>query len=98
MRDAIMKKINLGGYSALLALVLGLSGCYFDNQSYQEANYSSDYSTPKAHGTRHQTANTANQTATGTKAAAKSSASSDPVQKATPGPKRTAAPQLPVIQ
>jgi hypothetical protein len=77
------------GYGVVIALVLGLSGCYMDNQSSQEENYSTDSST-----TMH------NNQASGSepKATQKSYASKEPTQKATPGPKRTAAPQLPVIQ
>lgn len=77
------------GYGVAIALVMGLSGCYMDNQSAQETAYSAESSAtmPK------------NQTsASEPKATQKSYASKEPTQKATPGPKRTAAPQLPVIQ
>lgn len=91
-----MKKINLSrlSYGVVAVLALGLSGCYFDDRSAQEVNYSSSSSynvTPKSQ-VKGQTTNSAS------KSIAKSTSSSEPAQKSTPGPKRSAAPQLPVIQ
>lgn len=82
-------------YGVVAALTLGLSGCYFDGQSAQEADYTAYDSAPKA-----QVYGKSNGSGASTpKAAAKStSSSSEPAQKTSPGPKRAAAPQLPVIQ
>lgn len=77
------------GYGIAVALVLALTGCYMD-QSPQESNYTNyDNTAPK---------NQTTQAAAETKSAQKSYASKEPTQKSTPGPKRTAAPQIPVIQ
>ncbi|WP_298621842.1 hypothetical protein [uncultured Legionella sp.] len=82
------------GYGIVMVLALGLSGCFMDNtQSVQEGTYSTapDYSAPKP-------PKAATTTSDSAKAAQKSYTSKEPTQKTTPGPKRTAAPQLPVIQ
>lgn len=94
-----MKKNNTvkWSYGAVVALVLGLTGCYFDGQSAQEVNYSNhsyDNSMPKAQ-VKGQGSNNA---PTAAKKSYSSNSSTEPAQKSTPGPKRTAAPQLPVIQ
>ena len=82
-----MNNIKFLKWGCAVALVLGLSGCYMDGQSAQESTYSTANSTPS------------NQSATGApQAKQKTYASKEPTQKATPGPKQTAAPQLPVIQ
>ncbi|MCL9683065.1 hypothetical protein [Legionella maioricensis] len=76
------------GYGIVVSLVLGLSGCYMDGRNPQNVDYSA-----------HQTMKQNTGATTGkAKTATKSYASKDPVQKSTPGPKQTAAPQLPVIQ
>lgn len=71
------------GYGLVLSLALASTGCYTDKSRSEHIENSS------------QTVMTTQQTAKPTK---KSYASKDVVQKATPGPKRAAAPQIPVIQ
>lgn len=73
------------GYGIVVALTVGLSGCYMEEQNSHAVDYSSHDKMTANTGVEH-------------KAVQKSYASKDPVQKATPGPKRAAAPQLPVIQ
>lgn len=78
-------------HAALLSLVCGLSSCtLLDNDtSYTSAPASSPSTYEQAPAPK----------AKVTAAAANSSkVSTEPVQKSTPGPKRAAAPQLPVIQ
>jgi hypothetical protein len=89
------KSIKLG---LVGALVVGLSSCYMMGDSYHHDEYSAQEQMHH-HGKmsqhdhmNHQGA----QAATHNKMAAK--ASKEPMQKATPGPKQKAAPQLPVIQ
>lgn len=79
------------GYGLIASLVLGLSGCYMDGSNPQTMDY------PSQGQMKTKTHSTAGQAKT-TGASTKGYASKEPVQKATPGPKRTAAPQLPVIQ
>jgi hypothetical protein len=78
------------GYGIVVSLVFGLSGCYMDGQNPQYVDYSSQNTIKTGTGA---TSNAGN-----TKVATKKYASKEPIQKATPGPKQTAAPQLPVIQ
>lgn len=73
------------GYGVIISLILGLSGCYMDGQNSQRAESASQATV---------TTDNTNKP----KAVQKSYASKDPTQKSTPGPKRAAAPQLPVIQ
>jgi hypothetical protein len=80
-------KLTTLGYGVVASLALGLSGCYMDGTNPQHVDYST-------HHTMKTEAHVVNK-----HAAAKSRVSSSEVaQKATPGPKRAAAPQLPVIQ
>lgn len=77
---------------SLLFLVGGLTSCsmYDDNSRYDTTQNATTY---EQQAPMKQTK--------GTKAAVKASSSSvskEPMQKSTPGPKRAAAPQLPVIQ
>jgi hypothetical protein len=74
------------GYGLVGSLIIGLSGCYMDGHSPQNVDYTAQ-NTAKAN-TR-----SADAQMTG-----KSSSSKQVVQKTTPGPKQTAAPQIPVIQ
>jgi hypothetical protein len=100
LQEAIMNK-NLFrlSYGVVAALTLGLSGCYFDGQSAQERDYTSYDSAPKAQVYGKSSGSSSGSASSAPKAAAKgTSSSSEPAQKTTPGPKRTAAPQLPVIQ
>ena len=83
-------KMRTLGYGAIVSLALGVSGCYMDGTSQ---HHNVDYSN---HNNMHTDAKVVNKHAS-TKGA-KTYASKEPVQKATPGPKRAAAPQLPVIQ
>ena len=76
------------GYALIVSLACGLSSCMYD-EGYQ--SHTSQDSATYQHGATEQ--------AKVTKAAAKSDGiAREPVQKATPGPKRAAAPQIPVIQ
>ena len=72
-------------YGIAVSLTFGLSGCYMDDQN----------STPAANTPE---SNLSSNAEAAPKAVQKSYASKEPTQEATPGPKRTAAPQLPVIQ
>ncbi len=86
-----MMNFKKWGYGLVVSLVIGLSGCYMDGRNQNE-----DYSAHQAHQTvKPDTSATTTSKAKGT---AKSYVSKEPTQKATPGPKQTAAPQLPVIQ
>jgi uncharacterized protein YceK len=84
-RELMMKKNNLQrlGLGVALAITIGLSGCDTGMHHHQ-------YMDPQMQ-TQHQT------TMEKSHGAQKSYASKDAQQKATPGPKRSAAPQLPVI-
>lgn len=79
------------GYGLGLSFALGLSGCYFDGtQSAQEVDYGSQNSVViDQQGSASNNVQQPKQ---------KTYATKEPTQKATPGPKRTAAPSLPVIQ
>lgn len=84
------------GFPAVIAMTLGLSGCLTDGMFGQDrasnpVDYSSVSSAPTA------SKNDGSAPVEG-KSSAKSYSSKDPVQKTTPGPKRSAAPQMPVIQ
>jgi len=85
-----MIKCNKWGYGLVISLALGLSGCFMDDdRSDLPRDY---YSSPSA-------ANMGTDTSSAdAKPQQKSYASKDPAQKSTPGPKRAAAPQIPVIQ
>lgn len=78
-------------WGLLLSLVGGLSSCLMDNQ--QNRNDSAQSPTFYEQSTVKQSK--AKVSATATKV---SSSGKEPVQVTTPGPKRAAAPQLPVIQ
>lgn len=79
------------GYGLIASVVLGLSGCSMDGTNPQTMDYPSQ-------GQMHTNTHTGAAKAKNTGSTAKGYASKEPTQKATPGPKRTAAPQLPVIQ
>ncbi|HAT8810380.1 hypothetical protein SC122_14425 [Legionella pneumophila serogroup 1] len=84
-------KLSQWGYCFIALFALGVSGCYFDGTSPQERGYSyQDNNMPSTGGQTTATNQSQSQQ--------KSYASKDTSQKSTPGPKRTAAPQLPVIQ
>lgn len=77
------------GYGVVLSLIVGLSGCYMDGtRSEQGMDYSSQ---SKTHNNKN--VETGKQ-----KVASKATTAVEPKQATTPGPKRAAAPQLPVIQ
>lgn len=82
------KKLIKCSFGLVAVLSLGLSGCYMDTY-----NPSMDYNT--AQSATNQTKQSAQNSA---KKVSQSSTPTDTVQKSTPGPKRKAAPQLPVIQ
>ncbi|TAL63134.1 MAG: hypothetical protein EPN84_05435 [Legionella sp.] len=86
-----MKKITIWGCGLVAALTLGLSGCLWD-----EGSEPVDYSSKPTSMNSGSADNTSS--AEGTKSTQKSYSSKDPVQKTTPGPKRAAAPQMPVLQ
>ncbi|AMP90882.1 hypothetical protein [Legionella pneumophila] len=78
-------------YGLIVVFALGVSGCYFDGASPQERGYSSQENGMSSSGRQTSATNQS-------QPQQKSYASKDTSQKSTPGPKRTAAPQLPVIQ
>ena len=80
------------GYAALFSLVCGLSSCtLLDNdRGYDNAPAPSSITYEQAPAQKAKVA--------GTAAVKSSKVSTEPVQKSTPGPKRAAAPQIPVIQ
>ena len=74
------------GYGVIASLAIGLTGCSMDGQRSEQV-----YSAPQA--------KTVPQTkTTSTNAVKTSSAKREPIQQEAPGPKRAAAPQIPVIQ
>jgi hypothetical protein len=79
------------GYGVVASLALGLTGCYMDGQRAQqpEYGYQGKVMTHKSVEAKQEKA-VAHKT--------KASASREPIQQVAPGPKRAAAPQLPVIQ
>ena len=79
------------GYGIAASLVIGLSGCVMDGSNPQNTDYGTQPAV-KADAHAHQVHGKA-QAAT-----AKGTSSKGPAQKVTPGPKRAAAPQIPVIQ
>ncbi|HAT8844405.1 hypothetical protein ACTOV9_14390 [Legionella pneumophila] len=85
-------KLSHWGCCLIVLFALGVSGCYFDGVSPQERGYSYQENNmpPSTGGQTTATSQSHSQQ--------KSYASKDTSQKSTPGPKRTAAPQLPVIQ
>ncbi|CZG28680.1 TPA: hypothetical protein JBD88_01775 [Legionella pneumophila subsp. pneumophila] len=78
-------------YGLIALFALGVSGCYFDGASPQERGYSYQENSMPSTGGQTTSSNQS-------QLQQKSYASKDTSQKSTPGPKRTAAPQLPVIQ
>ncbi|CAM2740124.1 hypothetical protein [Legionella worsleiensis] len=82
-----MNNATLLMWAGAAALVVGLSGCHMDGQSAQESTYSTEYST-----------HVDKSAAVVSAPKQKSYASKEPTQESTPGPKQTAAPQLPVIE
>jgi hypothetical protein len=77
------------GYGVVVSLVFGLSGCYIDGQNHQHIDASQSTVHVDVGATGKAKATTTN---------ISKASSKEPMQKATPGPKRAAAPQLPVIQ
>lgn len=95
-----MIKLNLYkcGLGIVASLALGLSGCYMDEQRSQQEMHTAHgqaATSAPAHKAESKAATTTH-AAAGHKESA--SASRKPVQQEAPGPKRAAAPQLPVIQ
>lgn len=84
-----MTRVNKIGCALVVSLTLGLSGCFMDEQTDTTPVDYSNSSTPMQRSDAGDSQAPAKQ---------KSYASKDPVQKSTPGPKRAAAPQLPVLQ
>ncbi|BCA97113.1 hypothetical protein TUM19329_34740 [Legionella antarctica] len=87
-----MMNLKKWGYGIVVSLVFGVSGCYMDGRNPQADEY-----TPRQT-MKQNTGATKTNTNSATKEAVKSSSSKEPAQRSTPGPKQTAAPQLPVIQ
>ncbi len=76
------------GYGVIASLIMGLSSCMMDGQNPQHVDYSTHNASKMDAGA-----------AKGKKIAKSSASSAEKVpQKTMPGPKQTAAPQLPVIQ
>lgn len=85
---------KIWGYAIATTVTLGLSGCYMMDQQY---GGSDDYRVRNESIKTHKVKNEAPVSQHGKKVVQQGS-SSEVAQKSTPGPKRTAAPQLPVIQ
>lgn len=83
-----MTNFNKLGCGIIVSLTLGMSGCYMDSNNYRRADDAS-----KAPSMATTTTTAPSQTKKVAKSAVK-----EPIQQTTPGPKRTAAPQIPVIQ
>ncbi|MFI4962415.1 MAG: hypothetical protein ACHP6H_01010 [Legionellales bacterium] len=77
------------GYGVVASLAIGLSGCYMDDQRSQQEMHMER--------TKMEQPNTKAQQPKAVKKTTVS-ASREPIQQVAPGPKRKAAPQLPVIQ
>jgi len=79
------------GCGLVVSLTLGLSGCYMDSPySQRPENVGPVMTAPSTSKTVHSTTTTTVKT--------EKQAAKEPLQQTTPGPKRTAAPQIPVIQ
>lgn len=91
--------INLNSFKWGLGLVaffaLGLSGCYMDSERAHLDYY---YPHHKDRAPAQSTNMQKNSAETATAHKASSGGSKEPVQQEAPGPKRSAAPQIPVIQ
>ncbi len=81
------------GYGIVVSLAIGLTGCYMDGQRAQQMDR-----TPARNKMENQKNMDAQQQAKETKHNAHASAAKEPAQQVAPGPKRKAAPALPVIQ
>lgn len=92
----LIMKCNQWKYGVAIALALGLQGCYMG--FFEGTQGSGDAHNNQ--GARNQTANpqTGDNNTASAQPVQKTYATKEPTQKATPGPKQTAAPQLPVIQ
>lgn len=86
------------GYGVVVSLAIGMTGCYMDGQRSQQMDHMSAHNHKM---TDHKEMNgqqaNANAKAMHTSHAS-ASAAKEPIQQVAPGPKRKAAPQLPVIQ
>lgn len=95
-------KITQWKYGLVVALALGLPGCYMGFFEDPGVDYAAHKQVPKDQASFNRpsqgqmTAEAATQD--GSQPVQKTYATKDPTQKSTPGPKQTAAPQLPVIQ
>ena len=106
-------KVFKWSYAIIIGMTLGLSGCHMDEMFSSDSADSVDYSTSSnpmdtnnrtiitqgsnpSHGNAHP--NTNNSTSPQIKGPTKKTTATEPPQKVTPGPKGSAAPQIPVIQ
>jgi hypothetical protein len=89
MRLNLSKQVKL---FSLITLVGALSSCILQDDNYGSSNMPQS---PATYDTNSKPVTTPSSTNVHTH---KSATSGQPVQKTTPGPKRAAAPQLPVIQ
>ncbi|MGL6029789.1 MAG: hypothetical protein ACRC0B_03085 [Legionella sp.] len=106
-----MKKLVSCRYGILAVLIAGLSGCFFDGQEYNRIDYTPDgvINTGNTHTkAKAESSNTvvkANQAAKSSSLhdnsyvqSSKGGITTETKPRVAPGPKRTAAPQLPVIE
>ncbi|HRD69917.1 MAG TPA: hypothetical protein PK657_07215 [Legionella sp.] len=93
---------NKLGYGIIFSLACGLSGCYFDGFGSENTEYStSGRSMTSQHGSnakRNTDDQPQQQAQASTKKSTAPSASREPSQRESTGPKRTSAPQIPVIE
>lgn len=86
------------GYGVVVSLAIGLTGCYMDGQRSQQMGHMPAHN-HKMTQTQEMNGQHANAPAKATHAShASAGAVKEPIQQVAPGPKRKAAPQLPVIQ
>lgn len=103
-----MKKLVSCRYGILVALIAGLSGCFFDGQDYNRIDYSPDgmINTGNSHTkSKVESQNTVVKAAKSSSLhdnsyvqSSKGGITTETKPRVAPGPKRTAAPQLPVIE
>lgn len=106
-----MKKLVTGRHSILLVLIAGLSGCFFDGQDYDRVDYTPDGMINT--GNTHHKSKVESQAAVVKSnnvvkshssngnayvQSSKGGITTETKPRVAPGPKRTAAPQLPVIE
>lgn len=95
-----MTQFKTLAYGAILSLTCGLSACTLLDDPYYDrpADYDAHRHTHQQHTARGAQQNTDVVVSNNAPAAHKASSSKEPLQKSTPGPKRAAAPQIPVLE